>query len=363
MHISALPTPATLVDLNILEANIAAYATLAKRHGKKLCPMTKTSKSWEIIRMQAEAGADGFLAGTLTEAEALAELGRPVMLAYPVLGEANLQRVYAIARRAEVILALDSFEAAAAYQAFFAPRGVVAPYLLTVDVGLHRLGVQPGEAARMVRRIAESCPVLVCRGISTHPGQVYACADMREARAVAEAEQALFLQVAADLEKADFPPEILATGSTPTFCEELSSPAFNMLRPGNYVFQDLTQVMMGLVKEEDCALTVLATVIAHPSPDLFIMDCGSKRLALDRGAHGNAAFSGYGRVLGRPEIEVESLSEEVGKLRAKGETQLQIGDRVRILPNHSCPVANLAGELLGMRGETLERVIEVDLRG
>lgn len=361
MQLSSLPTPAFVLDLDVLTRNIREYATQAKSHGKLFCPMTKTSKSTEIARMQMEAGVDGFLVGTVTEAEGLAPLGKPIMLAYPVLNESNLIRIYHCMRHTQVILALDSLAAAEAYHRFFSGKGLTVEYLLILDVGLHRLGIQPLEAVAMVREITRQFPHLVFRGISTHPGQVYGCTSKEEAVRIAQAASDLFLHAAQELTCAGFPPDIRATGATPTFAMELELPGFNMLRPGNYIFHDLSQISMGAAQENDCALTLLATIISRPAEDRFIMDCGSKCLALDRGAHGNAAFVGHGRVLGHPEIIVESLSEEVGKLSITAPTALKVGDRIRILPNHACPVANLAKALTGLRGDTVEGMIAIDL--
>ena len=133
-----------------------------------------------------------------------------------------------------------------------------------------------------------------------------------------------------------------------------------MYHPGNYVFNDAIQISNGTASEEECALTVLATVISHPSPGHFVCDAGAKCLGLDQGAHGNSSLKGHGRVIGHPELTVSHLSEEVGQLEG---TNLKIGDRIRIIPNHSCSTANLTSRLLGVRNGAVERVIEVSMRG
>lgn len=361
MYLHSLATPAFLLDMDILEKNISTYAALAKANAKRFYPMTKTSKSTHIVRMQARAGVDGFLAGTVYEAEALAQFKKPIMLAYPAPHAANLTRIAAVMRETQVILSLDTLAVAKAYQRFFQGSERPVPYLLLVDVGLHRLGVQPALAAPTVQQIKEECPALHFLGIAAHPGQVYGCTSPQEVAHIVQEENEIFLEVASTLCEAGFAPDIRATGATPTFRQELQLPGFNALRPGNYVFHDLSQIALGVAEEEDCALTVLASIISRPASDLFIMDCGSKCLALDRGAHGNAFFSGHGRVLHHPELVVESLSEEVGKLRILGKTTLSPGDRIRILPNHACPVANLANCLTGIREDTVECTIPINM--
>ncbi len=362
MQINELTTPAVLLDLDQMEKNIKNAACLAKEKGKLFCPMTKTHKSTEIARMQLEAGAHALLVGTLDEAETFAAFAGRLLLPYPVATPANLARVRALLKRVDVTLALDCLETALLYQACLGDPPAPVPYLLVIDVGLHRIGIAPDQAADVASAVRAQCPALLCAGVATHPGQVYACQNAAETQAIAAAANDALLFAADSLRRAGFPCPIVATGSTPTFLQDVQTDGITMLRPGNYVFYDLGQVVAGAATREQCALTVLAGIIAHPQHDLFIMDCGSKTLALDRGAHGNAAFTGYGEVLSHPNIVVESLSEEVGKLRATGETGLRIGDQIRILPNHACPVANLAGKLIGVRGNEVCRLIDIDAR-
>jgi D-serine deaminase-like pyridoxal phosphate-dependent protein len=146
---------------------------------------------------------------------------------------------------------------------------------------------------------------LKLRGIATHPGHVY------------------------------------ATGSTPTAAHAAASGVVTVLRPGNYVFHDNTQIALGVVPEERCALTVLATVLSRPRPGTLLIEAGSKCLGLDKGAHGTALMSGFGLVKGHPELTVAGLSEEVGKLAVSGDTAVAVGDKLAVIPNHACSAANL----------------------
>ena len=166
-----------------------------------------------------------------------------------------------------------------------------------------------------------------------------------------------------NLKAAGLDPEIVSSGSTPTYAANIGDPVINMYHPGNYVFNDAIQISNGTAGEENCALTVLATVISHPSEGHFICDAGAKCLGLDQGAHGNSSLTGHGRVIGHPELKVAHLSEEVGQIEAAGPTDLKIGDRIRIIPNHSCSTANLTSRMTGIRKGQTDRVILVNMRG
>ncbi|MGL4634174.1 MAG: alanine racemase, partial [Cetobacterium sp.] len=94
-----------------------------------------------------------------------------------------------------------------------------------------------------------------------------------------------------------------------------------------------------------------------------ILDCGSKCLGLDQGAHGNSLTKGFGIVKNHPELTVIGLSEEVAKVKKEGPSALKIGDKIEIIPNHSCSAANMTNYLIGHRAGTIEKIIEVDIRG
>ncbi len=116
---------------------------------------------------------------------------------------------------------------------------------------------------------------------------------------------------------------------------------FTEYRPGNYVYFDRTQVALGAATVSDCALTVLATIVSKPAPDRIILDSGSKTLTND-GARGFLPTPGFGEVLDHPNLLVDGLLEEHATVKVTdGLTQLEPGDRVRIIPNHSRVVSNL----------------------
>lgn len=358
-----IQTPGILVDLDVVEHNLKKYAALAESCGKQIWPMTKTHKSSEFFLLQKQYGATGFLCGTIDECEKACELGlSPVMYAYPVATMTSISRLLAIAFRTRLILRMDSIEAAEIVNHAAREAGVVLDYTVIVDSGLHRFGIAPRETAGFVRKMEQYECLHFC-GISSHPGHVYGSSSALEIPAYADQEADAVHVAYESLQEAGIQCEIVSSGSTPTFACNIRDSLLNIYHPGNYIFNDCIQLSTGTATEEECALTVLASVIAHPRPDLFLCDAGAKCLGLDMGAHGNASVVGHGRVIGHPEILVDSLSEEVGKLHITGETNLKIGDKIRIIPNHSCSSANLTDYYIGVRGEVIDHLIAVDVRG
>ena len=372
--IDVLPTPVMLLDLDILEENIRTYAEKAKACGKALWPMVKTHKSSEIAAMQADAGCEGFLCGTLDEAEQLAADGfQHLMYAYPAAAGPSIQRIIALAKQVpDFIVRLDSVEAAEALEAAAAEAsedpeaaGKAAfqvKYTVILDCGLHRFGISAEKITEFVEKL-RIFPHLLWKGISTHPGHVYGAASAAEVPEYCAEEAEQIGAAVRNLKAAGLDPEIVSSGSTPTFAANIGDPVINMYHPGNYVFNDAIQISNGTAEEGNCALTVLATVISHPSEGHFICDAGAKCLGLDQGAHGNSSLTGHGRVIGHPELKVSHLSEEVGQIEAAGPTDLKIGDRIRIIPNHSCSTANLTSRMTGIRKGQTDRVILVNMRG
>lgn len=362
--ISELNTPAFLIDVDKLEANIKQTAELCKQTGKSLYPMIKTHKCLEIASMQHEYGAQGFLVGTLDEAKMLIDAGYSnIVLAYPVVGAANLSRVIAMAQKAKVILSLDGLEAAQEIDALLNQQnGLILDYMLIVNCGLNRFGVSADAAVELVQKM-RGFKHLNFVGISTHPGHVYGKQCMAEVREIANEEINTLKTAKELLEAADFPVTYVATGSTPTAEFVVQDDCVNILRPGNYVFYDAIQVALGVATIEQCAFTVLASIASQPQPDLFIIDAGSKCLGLDKGAHGVALLNGYGIVKDHPELVVEGLSEEVGKIRITGETTLKVGDKIQIIPNHACASANMTSYIYGIKDEIIHSLFTVDARG
>ena len=358
-----LTTPSFLVDLTTLEENIQQAAALCEQHGKQLCPMVKTHKSVGIAALQKQYGAKQFLVGTLDEAEKLVEHGfSDLVLAYPVAADENIARVLSLASKAHVTVCFDGFEAAEQMQQLSCQTKQKLDYLLIVDCGLHRFGVRAEQAAALARRISV-LPNLHFKGISTHPGHVYGVSSHADIERVAQEEVDTLERAKALLTDAGFFTEVVATGSTPTMAAAAQNKTVTTLRPGNYVFYDAIQIALGVVPEERCALTVLATVIANPSDNLFMIDAGSKCFGLDKGAHSASLVNGYGIVKQHPELIIEGLSEEVGKIRAAGATNLKIGDKIEVIPNHACAAANMTDFLIGHRKGVVERLIAIDARG
>lgn len=371
MLITALPTPQVLIDGARLARNLSQMQEAATRHGLRLRPHAKTHKSPVIAHMQVDGGAVGICCAKIGEAEVFAEAGiADIRLPYPV-NPANSDRLMALMDRAAVSIIVDNLDVAAGWSRVMTASGRRLDLLVKVDVGFHRCGIDPAMpgALEFVRKVA-SLPGLQLRGLLSHAGHAYLASSEQQLGEIARIEAAILRELAAAARRDGIPIEETSVGATPTFRFSAGEPGLTEIRPGNYVYRDRTQIALGSATLDDCAMTVMATVVTKPAPDRVILDCGSKTLAID-GARGIGEHPGYGLVLRdleAPEADanllVFRLSEEHATVHAlSGKTDLEPGDRVRVLPNHACVVSNLVDQVRLVDGRTVVDTLPVAARG
>jgi len=339
--LNSIVTPAVVIDRHQLEKNIAVMQALADRHGVALRPHIKTHKSPVIAAMQLEAGAVGLACATIDEAEAMAVAGwRDIAIANQVVGAAKIERLVSLAQKADISCAVDSSHHITEIASAAAASGATVAVMLDVDSGLHRCGVADIEALRALAKLVRHEEGVRLQGIMTHGGHAYGAAPENIA-AVGTAEGQLMAEFAERLRAEGFDIPTVSVGSTPTSKTAVAVDGVTELRAGNYVFYDMIQVALGSATLEQCSLTVLATVISTPSATRAVVDAGSKALTNDGGAHGRDNLKGYG-YLPDKDVWLTRLSEEHGVIEHDGKP-FQVGERVRIIPNHACPVMNLVG--------------------
>jgi len=356
-----LETPFVTVDREVENLNIALVAEKARNAGVSVRPHAKTHKSPDLARAQIAAGAIGLTVAKPAEALVFLDAGiDDLLIAYPLIDRRKIERVLVKAGRARVILMADSIQGVEAIGVEARHLGLSVEVRVKVDVGQHRCGVEPrGNAGMNLARAISDHPALRFAGFMSHAGHAYAATDPDGVRAVAKTERELIVDLAERTRAAGIPVPVVSVGSTPTVLLDDGFEGIDEIRPGNYVFNDLTQFALGAVPRSRLALCVVATVVSR-NGDFAVIDAGSKVLSSDRGPHGSTKVSGNGLAfrLGdpdAPEMAVVGLSEEHG-LVAHGGHPPEIGERLRVLPNHACPVVNLAREVIALNTDgTIER--------
>ena len=371
MDIRQLPTPFVTIDRARVRANIAAMQALAASAGVALRPHAKTHKSPAVARWQIEAGAVGICCAKLGEAEVFADAGiTNIRLPYPV-NPANADRVRALlARGVTLSIIVDDLDVARGWSQAMSGAGARLDVLVKVDVGFHRCGIDPDSprALDIVKGVSELSG-LRFRGLLSHAGHSYTAGSVHDIAEIADREITILRSLATRARESGVDVAELSVGSTPSARFIALQKGATEMRPGNYVFFDRTQAGLGSTPLEGCAMHVIATVVSRPVASRVIFDAGSKTLTSDA-ARGFGAVTGYGLVY--PDLEtdqpmgsiaIERLSEEHSVARVLPDCPLRPGDRVRILPNHSCVVTNLANELLLVDGLKVVDRINIEARG
>jgi len=370
VNIDGLATPAVLIDRARAQRNIDRMQAAADARGVRLRPHTKTHKSPVVAGWQIERGAIGICCAKLGEAEVFANAGiADIRLPYP-LNPANADRVIALLAHTTLSFIVDHPVVARQWSEAMVRAGTQVDVLVKVDVGFHRCGIDPAGAGAvdMIKGVA-TLPGLRLRGLLAHAGQAYHAHSEDELRQMAEGEAVTLRDLVARCRTAGITIDEVSAGATPPARFSLQQDGFTEYRPGNYVYFDRTQVSLGAATLDDCALTVLARVVSKPAADRIILDAGSKTLTND-GARGFSPAPGYGTVLRRTggnlssgngetvaddNLLIERLSEEHATVKVlSGSTDLEPGDCVRIVPNHSCVVSNLVDQAWLVDGETVE---------
>lgn len=358
--IADLETPAALVDLGIMAQNLDRMAEYCAVHGLALRPHVKTHKSPRVAAEQLRLGAAGLTCATPRELEVMSDVCNDLLLAYPPVGATRLRRILALPREVQLTVALDSREALEILaEAADAAAREIGVYV-EVDVRMRRVGVGSAHAAvTLARRVTDLSP-LVYRGIAFYPGHIRQPVRAQDA-AIARLRADLGMVLEA-LAQDGLDPPVVSGGSTPAAWRMHEVTGITEVRPGTYVYNDRTTAILGACEPSDCAFTVLATVVSTAVPGQAVIDAGTK--SLGREPLPDDDTGGYGALLDRPEVTVTRLSEEHGILDLAGtEWRPNVGDVVRVVPNHVCVVVHLNDTIYGVRGDVVETRWPVTARG
>lgn len=346
-------TPALLLDLTSLERNIAKMAAFARSAGVHLRPHSKTHKSPRIAAMQVQAGAIGITCQKLGEAEVMADAGiGGILISNQIVGPLKIQRLVRLARRADVMVAVDDPRNVADLSEAAVAGGVTLKVLVEVNVGMMRCGVQPGEPALRLAEIVRRSAGLDFRGLMGYEGHAVALRSAEERQAAALPSLQLLVDTASLLREHGLPVEIVSSTGTGTYDIGGGFAGITELEVGSYATMDADYQAIGVPFE--CALTVLATVISTPQEGLAIFDAGMKSIAPDHGMP---------LVVDLPDAQVLALSEEAGWLATTGSEHPVAGDKVRLIPGHGCTTINLHDRYVVVRDGWVVDLWPVAARG
>ncbi len=349
MRIEDLDTPTVVIDLDRVEHNIQTLQGYCDAHGIKLRPHIKTHKLPILAYKQLQVGANGITCQKLSEALVMAAAGiKDILITYNILGKQKIEPLAQLARQVKLSIAIDNEVAlnAIAGAAALAERNI--SILIEFESGNERVGVQtPQEALGLAQKISQH-PFVTFNGLMTYPCGKQAGMFIAEARS-------LFAKAGLEI-------NTVSVGGTPGMWNVHDVEGITELRAGTYIYNDRNIVGSGTASLEECALHVHATVISRPTETRAVIDAGSKTLSSDliKAEYGQ----GYGLVLEYPQVVIRKLNEEHGIIDISNcKTKPEVGEVVRIVPNHVCVVTNLHDEVVVHRKGWIEGVWPVWARG
>jgi D-serine deaminase-like pyridoxal phosphate-dependent protein len=353
LNIKDLETPALVLDLDLMEKNIHRMSDYFRGRRAKLRPHVKNHKTPIIALKEIAAGAVGVAVAKLEEAEVMAWSGvENILIMNQIVTDEKIERLLSLSKHAEVVVAVDNAENVAKLSSRAKARDVSLGLVIEVDIGHHRAGVQPGDAAALAQKIASSGN-LKFRGLGGYQGHVSLIVDPKE-RKIADEKACEKLIAAKDqIEDKGIPVEIVSAGGTGTYDSTGNYPGITEVQAGSYVTMDVGYLDCGI--DFDCALTVLTTVNSTPAEDRAILDAGLKSISTNQGLP---------RVKGLDGVEINKLSAEHTHLKlSPNHSRLKLGDKVEVYPSDTDTTTNLHNQFYGVRKGEVEVVWPILARG
>ncbi|WP_027532347.1 D-TA family PLP-dependent enzyme [Bradyrhizobium sp. WSM3983] len=342
-------TPCAVIDMDKVERNIARIQKACDDAGVANRPHIKTHKNPTIAKMQVAAGAKGITCQKLGEAEIMANAGiDDILISYNLLGEEKMARLGALQAKANVTVTVDNLTVIDGLIKVPQLSGRELRVVVECDTGRKRAGVEtPAEAIELARELS-AWPGLKFAGFLMYPTET----GWPEA-------QRFFDEALAGVRAVGLEPEIVSTGGTPNLVNLGKLKGGTEHRFGTYIYNDRMQVAAGSATWDDCALHIYSTVVSRAAPERGILDAGSKTLTTDTGG-----LDGHGLILEHPEAKIARFAEEHGFLDlSRSNTRPNVGDVVRIVPNHVCVVVNMMDEVVMVRGQEIIGTLPVAARG
>ena len=345
-----LDTPCAVVDLDVMENNLRRCQSYLDHHGLALRPHIKTHKIPEFAHLQMKLGAKGINCQKLGEVEVMVEAGiTDILLTYNVIGQVKLDRLVALAHRADIKVVADCTEVVEGLSSAMSRAGLTLQVLVECDTGALRCGVTTPTQAVQLAHVIDRAPGVAFRGLMTYPPKS------------SVAKTKAWLAEAVDLcNRSGLSVAIVSNGGTPDLYTAHEVSAATEHRPGTYIYSDRYLVETHAYGTwDDCALRIHAKVASHASADRCILDAGSKSLSSDL-----LGLQGHGRIVEHPDWEIYGLSEEHGHVRVPpGAAAPKVGERVTVIPNHACVVSNLHDRIYAARQGRVENFYDVSARG
>ena len=364
MHYTEIDTPALVIDRSVLENNIKDVQHIADNNNVELRPHTKTHKMSRLARMQTEGGAAGITVAKVGEAEVMAKNGLDdIFIANQIVGGTKLRRIRKLAETIDISFGIDALQHVDEIESVFEGSDKKAQVLVEIEVGENRSGVIEEDDFKTLLEAMKNSDNVEFKGVFSHDGHTYKAADTSELKRLYEESTNRTVHFGRLAGESGMTAETISIGSTPPVMMGFEIPqGVTEIRPGTYILMDAGQ--SGVIGTFDrVAGTVLTTIISQPAASRVITDVGAKGITKETRDNGITATTGLGLIKGYDGVFIDSVFDEHAIIYdADFSRQVEIGDKVRIIPNHICPVSNLHEKAYIVDNEAVVEEVEIDCR-
>lgn len=359
-----IDTPALLIDRDIMMDNLLFMQNKANQYHVHLRPHTKTHRMPELAKLQMQAGAAGITVAKVGEAEVMAEHGlTDIFIANEIVGISKLERIRSLAEKLTIRIGVDNTyqidQLARVFKTSYKPIEV----LIELEVGENRSGVITDEQLLYLANYIKRQEKVVLKGVFSHEGHTYKAQDQADCYKKAVESQQKTLRAANLIRQNGIPLDTVSIGATPSLMQTEIIEGITEIRPGTYILMDAGQAN-AIQDFSHCAATVLVTIISKPTEERIVFDAGAKTLTVQNRPAGMCATEGHGLVKNSQNIRIAGLFDEHGLINNKTfRNEVEVGDKIEIIPNHICPTCNLYEKAyLVSKGEVIKE-IPISCRG
>jgi D-serine deaminase-like pyridoxal phosphate-dependent protein len=348
-RIEDLETPVPIIDVDVVERNLKRWQARCDKAGFANRPHIKTHKLAPLAKYQLELGARGITVQKLGEAEVMANAGiSNMLLTFNILGRHKLERLAALTKRTDISVVADNADILEGLGGAGQAAGREISVLVECDTGGKRNGAQTPQEAIELAKAIDATEGICYGGLMTYtrPGT----------RPQADA---FFVETCDLAAKSGLATKVVSSGGSPEMWKDDGLEHITEYRAGTYIYFDRSLAERGTCTYDDCALTVLSTIVSRPTRERALIDAGSKALTSDL-----LNLQGYGVVQEMDRARVYDVNEEHGYLDISDlAVKPKVGDLVRVTPNHVCPVSNLFDKVVFVKDNEVLGAVKVDARG
>ena len=362
--LTAVPeTPAILIDKQKARDNCINIANEINKFDCIWRPHAKTHKMVEFSKLQLECGAEGICCAKVSEAEVMANGGiRDIFIAYPLIGDFRIKRAAELSKKIHLVLTVDSATGSKILSDWAKKLGVVFEVIIEIDTQFKRTGVKREDALELAKYVS-SLQNIKLIGISTFRSLTYDGKKTDNAKLAGEQEGKMLVETASSIRDAGIDIDVVSGGSTPTGKYVASVPGVTEVRTGTNIFNDYAVISEGACTIDQIAAFLIVSVVSTPESGFAVIDGGSKALATDYPQKGKNGTLEYAFCKDRPNLIVNRIYEEHGIIvNQNGNTGLEIGERIALIPAHICSTINLYNYVYVLDNGKIRKV-KVDARG